>query len=202
MAVLINRCTYVTTLQGTDTKRIILSAVVRFLSIMSSTAKTTIGLSIKQPMKFEILKKGDVMEKREAEEIDDELFRELYGAKAFNIRADLNRTRKEQPFLNILYDEKTHHGEAISLEFSTTYMEDIAQKFLSFLGKLNAVKTNAGRGHAESIVSRQKDLWEKILRKFLGDTVSNTSRQIYLKTFEPGVLYLAIFGKLLKIEED
>ncbi|MBR9680128.1 MAG: hypothetical protein GOU99_03710 [Candidatus Altiarchaeota archaeon] len=202
MAVLIQRCTYVTTHQSPDTKRILLSAIVRYLGIMSSTAETTIGLSIKPPMKIELVKLGGVIEKRETEEIDDELFQDLIQAEAFSIQVNLNRTRKQQPFLNILYDEKTHHGEAIGLEFSTTYMEDIVQKFLSFVGKLNPVKTSAGRSHAESIVSRQKNLWEKILRKFLGDTISNTSRKLYLKTFEPGVLYLAIFGKLIKIEDD
>ena len=92
-------------------------------------------------------------------------------------------------------------GTSISAEFITQYPEGILSfKFFGLLGVANLPKLTGFRTIAESINKRLQDLWESVLRIAFG-TFNKTETRFQLRRYEPDVLLLNIFGKMIKISE-
>ena len=206
MGYVVRRCMYGGV--GEKVKEKLLVAIARFIEILKTTARISMGVEFKGPVKVTILKKTGVPLYYERDGLDDQLFKELVDAKSFKIEFDVIPLSKfiskgYPSHVLFWYDEEKNLGNSINVDFITSYPEKVlSYTFFGLLAKINLPKLTGFRTIAEGLNGRIQELWESILRIAFGGVYNKTETRLQLRRYEPEDILINLFGKFVKIKEE
>ncbi len=199
MGVLVKRSTYGAGVK--DVKQQLVAAIFRFNEILRSSAKQSINVEPEGKTRVVIVSKTGTHRMVEVEQMGDDLFKELMSASAFEVEFFLKRMGPNKPKVVVWYDEATHMGNALGVEFIVEYAESPSYKLLGFIGGLNLVKAHSIRPLTESVLARLQSLWESVFRMYLGAAMSKSEEKFNLRKYEPDAILINIFGNIIKMRE-
>jgi len=192
---------------GENIKGKFIASIGRFVEILKTTARISLGIEFKGPMRIDLIKKGGIPLHYEVESMNENIFRELLEAKSFKIEFDVLPTGKivrggYPSHLLFWYDEEKNLGNSINVDIITNYPESVlGTTFFGLLVKVNLIKLTGFRGIAESLNKRVQDLWESVLRLAFGGNFTKTERRFQLRKYEPETLLVHLFGKYVRVKD-
>lgn len=200
MGVLVRRCTYGAAVQ--DAKQQLIATISRYNQVLRGGAKISTNVEAKGKLKIKLISQSGTGRRVESPEVDEGLFKDLMKSKSFEIEMAISRKGPTKPRIVFWYDQDTHRGNSLNVEFIGEFPESLTFKLLAFLGKLNVTKANAIRPQTESVLSRIQLLWEDVLRMYVGGAMTKSEQKFNLREYEVDSLFLNIFGNIIKVRED
>ncbi len=197
MGVLIYRGTVGSTSKDPKIKSILIASIAKFLEILSTSAKLSIDMELKPPIKVRITRPSGAVEKKEVNHIDDELFQELVASKAFEIEAEV----KPDSWVGFKYDESKHYGQNIDYEIAVGFKEPLDWDAPGFKGFLHRIVGKTMMQVGQSKMNRLFELFDKVFSRYLGTTMTRSLEKIKVRKHEPEAIYINIFGNIIKVKE-
>ncbi len=204
MGYIVRRCVY--TGNGPDAKKKLIASIARFVGILKTTARVSLGVEFGGPITVDVIKQNGSTMHREVDDFTDIVFSELLEARSFKVEFKVLPTSKplRKPYTTKVlfwYDQEHNLNNSVNLELATGYPENLLSfSFFGLIAKMNLVKMTGFRIISESFNDRIKSLWESVMRMAFG-TYGKTERTFQLRKYEPESLLLNIFGKFVEIKE-
>ncbi len=192
-----------------NSKQSLIAAMVRYIEILKSSAKTSMGLMFEGPIDVTILRPSGINVTSKENAITEAVFKELVGAKDFKVEFRvkgksriLAGVTKGGCKVTFWYDEEKNQGDSINLEFATEFTnKNLSMKSFGLMATPHIIKRTFFRKTAESVNARMMELWENVLANYAGNTMSKSIEKHVLDKYELDSLIINIFGKIIKVRK-